>query len=108
MSQYNIVRLTTVPVRNLQASYGEDKLYGNYTDFNPLFGTDYGICSCIKPQVAFNKSLTHVPYWNKVNSVRQRALQCNLADMIRLLSKRSELLAGKEGFTLLSDKIPRM
>ena len=42
-------------------------MFGNYTDFNPLFGTDYGICSCIKPQVAFNKSLTHVPYWEKVN-----------------------------------------
>ena len=41
-------------------------MFGNYTDFNPLFGTDYGICSCIKPQVAFNKSLTHVPYWEKV------------------------------------------
>ena len=47
-------------------------MFGNYTDFNPLFGTDYGICSCIKPQIAFNKSLTHVPYWEKVNSVRQR------------------------------------
>ena len=74
MPQYNLGRIAIIPVefRHFQATYGEDKLYGNYTDFNPLFGTDYGICSCIKPQIAFNKSLSHVPYWNKVSSVRQQ------------------------------------
>ncbi len=42
------------------------KRFGNYTDFNPYFGTDYGICSIIKPQLAFNDSLDGVPYWNKI------------------------------------------
>ena len=59
----------------LRASYGEDMLYGNYSDFNPLFGTDYGICSCIKPQIAFNKSLTHVPYWKKIFGTANWAIE---------------------------------
>jgi len=28
----------------LQASYGTHKRSGDFTDFNPYFGTDYGIC----------------------------------------------------------------
>ncbi len=42
------------------------KRFGNFTDFNPYFGTDYGICSIIKPQLAFNSSLDNVPYWHKI------------------------------------------
>ena len=30
---------------------------GASTDFNPYFGTDYGICSIIKPQTAFDPKL---------------------------------------------------
>ena len=33
------------------------KRFGNVTDFNPYFGTDYGICSLIKPQLTFNPEL---------------------------------------------------
>ncbi len=51
---------------SFQASYGTKKRFGNYTDFNPYFGTDYGICSIIKPQLAFNDSLDGVPYWDKI------------------------------------------
>ena len=40
--------------------------FGNVTDFNPYFGTDYGICSIIKPQLAFNSDLDEVPYWEKI------------------------------------------
>ena len=40
--------------------------FGNVTDFNPYFGTDYGICSLIKPQLAFNSDLDNVPYWEKI------------------------------------------
>ena len=50
----------------LKASYGRKHLYGNVTDFNPYFGTDYGICSIIKPQLAFDSTLDEVPYWKKV------------------------------------------
>lgn len=50
----------------LQASYGMRKRFGNYTDFNPYFGTDYGICSLIKPQIAFDPNLDGVPYWKKI------------------------------------------
>ena len=50
----------------LKASYGSKHLYGNVTDFNPYFGTDYGICSIIKPQLAFDSTLDEVPYWKKV------------------------------------------
>ena len=37
----------------IKASYGGIKKAGSSTDFNPYFGTDYGICSIIKPQTAF-------------------------------------------------------
>ena len=51
----------------MQASYGMHKRFGNNnTDFNPYFGTDYGICSIIKPQTAFNRDLDSVPYWQKL------------------------------------------
>jgi hypothetical protein len=33
------------------------KRFGNVTDFNPYFGTDYGICSIIKPQLTFDSGL---------------------------------------------------
>ena len=44
---------------------GQDK-DGESTDFNPYFGTDVGICSIIKPQLSFNKSLDHLPFWRKL------------------------------------------
>ncbi|XP_023324842.1 uncharacterized protein LOC111698676 [Eurytemora carolleeae] len=50
----------------LQASYGGIKKAGSSTDFNPYFGTDYGICSIIKPQTAFAPEFEKLPYWNKV------------------------------------------
>ena len=50
----------------MQASYGTNNRFGNVTDFNPYFGTDYGICSIIKPQLAFDSNLDNVPYWEKI------------------------------------------
>ena len=50
----------------IQASYGMKQRWGNTTDFNNYFGTDYGICSIIKPQLTFNDDLDQVPYWSKV------------------------------------------
>ena len=41
----------------LKASFGNMKREGASTDFNPYFGTDYGICSIIKPQTAFDSNL---------------------------------------------------
>ncbi len=58
-----------------QASYGMRKRLGNFTDFNPYFGTDYGICSIIKPQLAFNDSLDGVPYWHKIFGRHNWAVQ---------------------------------
>ena len=52
--------------KKIQASYGMKHRFGNVTDFNPYFGTDYGICSIIKPQLAFNSDLDNVPYWEKI------------------------------------------
>jgi hypothetical protein len=42
---------------DVQASFGNRKKTGSSTDFNPYFGTDYGICSIIKPQTAFKPEL---------------------------------------------------
>ncbi len=40
-------------------------------DFNPYFGTDVGICAIIKPQVSFNDSLNHLPFWTKLFKVKE-------------------------------------
>ena len=56
-------------ILSVQASYGRESRFGdsvNSSDFNPYFGTDYGICSLIKPQLAFNRSLDEIAYWSKV------------------------------------------
>ena len=44
------------------------------SDFNPYFGTDYGICSLIKPQLAFNPKLHGTPYWKKIFGIHNWAV----------------------------------
>ena len=58
----------------LSASYEGEVLSGSTTDFNPYFGTDVGICSIIKPQIIFNASLSHLPFWKKLFEVGKRVL----------------------------------
>jgi hypothetical protein len=41
-------------------------IFVSFLDFNPYFGTDVGICSIIKPQLNFNRSLDHLPFWRKL------------------------------------------
>ncbi len=53
----------------LKASYGGQAKDGSSSDFNPYFGTDVGICSIIKPQLSFNKSLDDLPFWTKLFQV---------------------------------------
>ena len=50
----------------LKASYGGIAKDGSSSDFNPYFGTDVGICSIIKPQLNFDRSLDHLPFWRKL------------------------------------------
>ena len=50
----------------LKGSYGGQDKKGSSSDFNPYFGTDVGICSIIKPQLSFNESLDHLPFWSKL------------------------------------------
>lgn len=50
----------------LKASYGNITKPGTSKDFIPHFGTDYGICSIIKPQTVFDPELEHVYYKEKV------------------------------------------
>lgn len=33
-----------------------------FTTLLPFFGTDYGLCSLIKPQITFDEELNHVPF----------------------------------------------
>ena len=58
----------------LKASYGGHAKDGASTDFNPYFGTDVGICSIIKPQLSFNNSLDHLPYWSKLFAEKENIL----------------------------------
>lgn len=47
----------------LSASYGRrDKNVTTSTHLLPFFGTDYGLCSLIKPQITFNSSLDDLPF----------------------------------------------
>lgn len=50
----------------LSASFEGHTMPGSSTDFNPYFGTDVGICSIIKPQLSFNRSLDGMPFWAKL------------------------------------------
>ncbi len=59
----------------LKASYrrvGKD--VGMYTSLLPFFGTDYGLCTLIKPQITFDYELDHVPFeWlmrNYTNTIK--------------------------------------
>ena len=57
-----------------QASYGNRSIYGYSSvasDFNPYSGTDYGICSVIIPQLAFNSTLDEIPYLYKYYDYRR-------------------------------------
>ena len=47
----------------LKASYrrvGKD--INTFTSLLPFFGTDYGLCTLIKPQITFDPELDHVPF----------------------------------------------
>ena len=46
----------------LKASFGNQTKPGTSHDFIPHFGTDYGICSIIKPQTVFDSNLEHLHY----------------------------------------------
>lgn len=47
----------------LLASYGKTfKDTELHTDLLPFFGTDYGLCSLVKPQISFNQSLSQLPF----------------------------------------------
>ena len=47
----------------LRASYRrQDKDIEKYTSLLPFFGTDYGLCTLIKPQITFNPDLDNVPF----------------------------------------------
>ncbi|TRY76324.1 hypothetical protein TCAL_15908 [Tigriopus californicus] len=47
----------------LLASYGKTfKDTEQHTDLLPFFGTDYGLCSLVKPQISFNQTLSQLPF----------------------------------------------
>ena len=59
----------------LQAKFGALIKDGASTDFNPYFGTDYGICSIIKPQTAFDPKLGKIFTVDGPN-FRQNQINC--------------------------------
>ncbi len=47
----------------LSASYRRvTKDTNKFTNMLPFFGTDYGLCTLIKPQITFDKTLDEVPF----------------------------------------------
>ena len=56
----------------LGATYGrQQKDVEKYTSLLPFFGTDYGLCTLIKPQITFNRSLENVPFENLMKNHTQ-------------------------------------
>ena len=50
----------------ITASYGSKSLRINATDFLPFFGTDFGFCSLVKPQLNFFQEYDHLPFSQKM------------------------------------------
>ena len=50
----------------ISASFGAHVLPVNATDFLPFFGTDFGFCSLIKPQLNFNVNYSSFPFSTKL------------------------------------------
>ena len=46
----------------IAASFGAKQMLENTTDFLPFFGTDFGFCSLIKPQLNFNKNYSEFSF----------------------------------------------
>ena len=44
-------------VMEMYFSFGKEKLHMNTTSLLPFFGTDFGLCSVIKPQVKSNRKI---------------------------------------------------
>ena len=56
----------------LRASYRrQPKDIEKYTSLLPFFGTDYGLCTLIKPQITFDRSLENVPFENLMKNHTQ-------------------------------------
>ena len=50
----------------ISARFGKKYSRTNATDFLPFFGTDYGFCSLVKPQLNFNDSYNHLSFARKM------------------------------------------
>ena len=50
----------------ISAKFGKRSVPENSTDFLPFFGTDYGFCSLIKPQLNFNPKFDNLSFARKM------------------------------------------
>ena len=50
----------------IAASFGTHQMLENTTDFLPFFGTDFGFCSLVKPQLNFNSQYSNLPFSAKL------------------------------------------
>ena len=50
----------------IAASYGPQQMREDATDFLPFFGTDFGFCSLVKPQLNFDQRYVHLPFSRKL------------------------------------------
>ena len=50
----------------IAASFGTRQMLENTTDFLPFFGTDFGFCSLVKPQINFNEKYSDLPFNTKL------------------------------------------
>ena len=46
----------------ISASYGMRHMRENSTDFLPFFGTDFGFCSLVKPQLNFDEKYSNLSF----------------------------------------------
>ena len=50
----------------IAARFRSEKIRLNATDFLPFFGTDFGFCSLVKPQLNFDPEYNHLPFSRKM------------------------------------------
>ena len=81
----------------IASSFGSMSMRSSATDFLPFFGTDFGFCSLVKPQLNFNDKYLHLPFSQKLYGPKKQEISYS-----RLI--KSGVKVGKaNGLRLLLD-----
>jgi hypothetical protein len=72
-----------------------------FTSLLPFFGTDYGLCTLIKPQITFDPNLEHIPFETlMINYTKQikPGIQLGKENGLSVLLDAEVIVISKHGF----------